>query len=415
MAVLLTRRAVVQVAMETTYNTAVAMTDADGVLVSEPMYTADPSILERDFTRDTLSQLSHVVGRLLSKMEFSTELRGSGSQNSGLVADAPLIARLFRACGYTLTAHNAPHASVVFQEGDHLNPVAWARAFTAVANKPVADVIQYTVLVTTPGASGTAKVTILSDVTGQGTDEQSITTATELTLGDKGLKLTPTFTGDLVEGQLWNVWLLPKGLALSPTSSNEESITLEMNKDGVLHKMPGTFGTFEIDATAGEYATVKWTFMGTYAAPVDQVLATPNYEKTLPAQVERARLFIDGKAHIVEKFTFNQANDVQIRPDVNGEQGYIGTRIVGRKPEGGIDPEATLVADYDFWGKLRNAHRMPFQMRVGTKAGNTVWLLAPSVQYTSTTYSDRQGLLTYDAGLKFAGYAGDDEVQLYLT
>ena len=52
---------------------------------------------------------------------------------------------------------------------------------------------------------------------------------------------------------------------------------------------------------------------------------------------------------------------------------------------------------------------MPFQMRVGTVPGNTVWMLAPVTQYTGLTYRDRTGLRTYDAGLKVAQYAGDDE------
>jgi hypothetical protein len=44
--------------------------------------------------------------------------------------------------------------------------------------------------------------------------------------------------------------------------------------------------------------------------------------------------------------------------------------IPARKPEGGIDPEADLVANNDFWGNFAAALRMPFQMRVGDEPGN---------------------------------------------
>ena len=71
-------------------------------------------------------------------------------------------------------------------------------------------------------------------------------------------------------------------------------------------------------------------------------------------------------------------SDIQIRPDVNGSDGYSGTRIVGRSPEGGVDPEADLVANQDFWKKLADTERMPFQMRLRQVAGNTVRMLAPS-------------------------------------
>lgn len=409
MSVLLTRRAVLQAAMESTYNDPATVTTADGILVSEPMYTADPSLLERDFTRDTLSQQSHIVGRMLARMEFTTELRGNGKQDSGLLADAPIITRLFRACGYDITAKNAAYATDVFEDGDHENQVSWAAGGTLTNT----DVIKYTLEVTTGGASATAEITVTSDTSGEGNAAAVVTTATAFTVGASGLELTPTFTGDLVSGQKWHVWLMPTGILLEPISSSMESVTLVMNKDGVKHTMAGSFGTFEITANAGEYASIKWTFTGTYTAPVDAALVSPTYERTLPSQVENARLFIDNFAAIVEKFSYNQNNDVQIRPDVNSEQGYIGTRIVSRKPEGGIDPEAALVADYDFWGKLRNATRMPFQMRVGDAVGNTVWIIAPSTQYTRMTYQDRQGILTYDAGLKFSGVQADDEVLIF--
>ncbi len=55
------------------------------------------------------------------------------------------------------------------------------------------------------------------------------------------------------------------------------------------------------------------------------------------------------------------------------------------------------------------SQRMPFQMRVGTQAGNTVWFFAPNTQYSGLTYGDRNGILTYDAGLRFARSQGNDE------
>ena len=90
-----------------------------------------------------------------------------------------------------------------------------------------------------------------------------------------------------------------------------------MHKDGVKHLMPGCFGTFEIDATAGAFATVNWTFTGTWQDPVDEAMPVPNYERTLPSQVELARLRMHEFNAVVEKFTFNQGNDIQIRPDVS--------------------------------------------------------------------------------------------------
>lgn len=528
MSVLLTRRATLQAAIESTYNVPASVGSQDGILVSTPEFMITPNILERDFTHSDLSMLPFIIGRKIAKMEFETELRGNGSEASGLVANAPVIARLFEACGYSLTGHTGSFAIGPYQTNDQITQVAWSvtsevaasdiltgsavpidgdsvtvggktytfhtvltnvdgnvliggseatalanlalainlgngaginYALATVANTQVSstshtgttltvrainpgsggnsiaatktgttlswasstltggadagtntDVITYYIAVDTGGASGVAHVTVTSDTVGEESASAVITSATPLALGTKGLMITPLWAGNLVVGQKWVVWLLPAGLTLQPVSYNFNSVTLVMNKDGVQHQMPGALGTFDITAEAGNYAKIKWTFTGTYVTPVDSPLPLPNYETTLPSQVQLARLMMDNFGAIVAKFTFNQGNDIQIRPDVSGPDGYLGVRLVSRKPEGGIDPEADNVANYDFWGKMSAATRMSFQMRIGTVAGNIVWCFGTNVQYSGLTYQDRNGISTYQAGLRFARQVGDDEM-----
>jgi len=407
MAVLLTRRAVVQAKVETVYGQTESVGVDDGVLVAEPTYTIEPNVLERTFVRDSLSQTPHIIGRKLAQMEFQTEFRGNGKQHSGNALDAPIISRLFRACGYAMTEEAAPWVKGVFEIDDHANRVKWT---ADVQNADNEDVICYFIEVTTGGASGVAEITITSDTQGEGSAAQAISDGVDINVGTHGLVLTPEFTGDLQIGQKWVVWLMPVGLRLDPISDNFESVTLVMYKDGVKHVMPGAFGTFEITATAGEFATINWTFTGIWQPPVDETMPSPNYERTLPPQVELARLRVGGFYAIVEQFTFDQGNDIQVRPDVSSKEGYIGTRIVSRAPEGGINPEADLVANNDFWSQFARADRMPFQMRVGHQKGNTAWIIAPGVQYTGLTYADRNGILSYDAGLRFPAYDTNDEV-----
>jgi hypothetical protein len=385
--VMLSRRAVVQAAVEAVYGDAAVVGSGDGVLVAEPMYTTDPNRLTRDIATPDLSPEADIIGRLLAQMTFRTELRSNGKSNTGLLADAPIITRLFRACGYAITAAAAGSVYGPFDNGVHVNDVAWVAGGTLTNT----DVICYYLEVTTAGASGTAQITITSDTAGEGEVASPVTTATPIagaTVGTKGLTLTPTFAGALALGQKWTVWLLPPGLRLDPVSDNFESIHLVLNKDGVVHSMPGSFGTFEITAEAGNFASIAWTFRGKFINPTDLALPNPVYERTLPAQVELARLRIDAFNAIVQQYTYTQNNEITIRPDVSSAQGYIGTRITSRNPEGGINPEAELVATHDFWSKLAATARMPYQMRVGTKAGNTVWNFAPGVQYTGLTYAN---------------------------
>lgn len=406
---MLTKRAIVLATVEATYGTSPGFTPStDGILVSSPDFTPDITILERDYTRQDLSPLPHATGRKLAKMSFTTELRGNGLQSSGLLTNAPILTRLFRGCGYAVTAQSAVAASPVYDIGIHLNEVAWVSGGTLTNT----ELIAYYVAVDTAGASGTAKVTVTSETTGEGSASQTVTSDSPLSLGTKGLTLTPTFTGSLVVGQRWVVWLQPKCLKVTPLSQTYESVSLRMYLDGTLHEMNGGMGTFTIDATSGQYATMKWDFTGQYVDVVDAALVSPNFERTLPSQVQLGRLRVDDFPAIVNAFNWTQANDIQPRPDINGSDGYAGVRITGRKPVAGIDPEASLVASHDFWGRMSNATIMPFQMRVGTQPGNTVWIVSPVVQYNRMTYRDRSGIRAYDAGLSFGRYNGDDEVMI---
>ena len=407
---LLTRRAVLLAKLEATYNVDPIPSPAtDGVLVEAPDFVADMTVLQREFVHGDLSTVAHQIGRKLSKMSFTTELRGNGKQNSGSVGDVPVIARLFQGCGYALTGHAAAFASPIFSVGDELDSVSWAIS-GALTNT---DVIFYYISVVTGGPSGTATVQVTSDTTGEGGGAvETVTSGTAMAVGTKGLQVTPTFTGNLTAGQSWVVWACPPGSTLDPISDDFDSLTLYLYLDGTLHRITGCEGTFSIDATGGQYAKVKWEFTGQYSPLTDVPLVSPVFETTLPPQVQLARLLIDnGFVATVNAMTFTQTNTIQPRPDVNGTDAYDGVRLTARNPEGGIDPEATLVASYDFWGRMAAAVRMPFQMRVGTVAGNTVWMMAPSVQYNKMTYKDRTGLRVYDAGLNFRRVNGDDEVR----
>ena len=410
MTVLLTRKAVLQAALETTFNVAQSVGDNDGFLISNPTFSIQPSVLERNFVRNDLSPMPVIIGRKLAKMEFETELRGNGLANTGLIGNAPLITRLFQACGYTASASATSVAIGPYDSGTNPVEVSWASSAASATNT---DVIEYILTCTTGGASGTAHITVTSDTAGEGSASAAVTSGTPINLGTKGLTVTPTWAGNLTLGMTWTVWLMPSGIQLTPISDNFQSITCVMHKDGVKHVMPGSFGTFVITAKAGNFATIKWTFTGSWTAPVDDANPTPIFERTLPSQVQFARLNIGNFQATVEQMTFNQGNDVQIRPDVNSQDGYNGTRIVSRKPEGGINPEADLVANYDFWGTFAAATEVPFQMRVGKDAGNTVWCVFPNTQYSGLTYADRNGILVYDAGLRFARSNGNDEAFFY--
>jgi hypothetical protein len=390
----------------------------DAILVSGPDYTTDPQVLERDFVSNDLSKFEHIIGRVVAGFTFTAEVRGNGKQQSGLLADAPKFATLLRGCGFALSPMDGSGAQnltdvIPAKANNSVTDVTWAKGGTVTADSPVL----YTIECTTAGASGIAEVI----VTGNNDTEDDlsaavagvITDGVPVPLGAKGGEVTPTITGSLSLGDKWQVMAFPTGIMAKPVSTGHEQITLDMYFDGLRHKGLDGMGTFSIDATAGEFASATFNFTTTFVDPVDVPMPTnPVYEDTLPPQVELSLLSWGGNTDMfAESWSFDAANDLQPRLDVNARQGYRGTRISDRAATGGFTPEAQLEADAEFWKDYLAGTSKTFTTRVGTERGNMVVLFAPNAQTTEQPYSDRNGLRTLDKSVSFKrGLNGDDEI-----
>ena len=419
---ILTRKTMLYAGIEPAYGTLPAFSDSTSpILVENADYKLDLQNIDRPLYRADLSPTPDMIGRKISKLSFTHELRGGGT-----VGSESRLGRLLRAC--SMAAENKASA--------------WWGAFLPIGNVAGGPAVAWTtggsltgiaepktllIEVTTGGLSGAADVSITAD---DGTAPQagvgmtSGTAATLTTGGLAGATITPTWSGALVAGQKWIVTVFPAGIQYRPTSveSLQESIALRLYKDGVLHEATGCFGTFKVNAQAGGRATVEFEFTGIYSTPTDAAFpAAPVFESTLPQQVELGRLHVDGfgvagplnNPCVVDTFSFDIANKIDPRTSINAANGYTSLRITDRGSSGGIDPEATLVASQDFWTKLANARLMPFGMRVGTTPGNSWYIHAPCVQYTGLTYKDRNGLQALDAALQFNRLNGDDEIMFY--
>lgn len=421
---LLTRRAVVLAKIESTYNVdASPVAASDAILVEDPDYKIDVSMLDRNNARFDLDSLPSTTGRKLASMTFTHEIRSNGRTNSGLIADAPCLGRLLRACGYaeTAIASGTGQVGAINAKETNTNNPSWAAGGSwAALSMPVVFEIE----VTTGGASGTAKVKITPDakaiaasVAAQQTNVVVTTTqAIDLKAGGSVSTITPTFSGNLVVGDKWYVIVYPVGIQYLPVSSGFESLTIYMYLDGLLHKMPGARGTFTVSGEAGGYAKAQFTFTGQYVAPVDAALpTTAKFERQTPAMVELSDLYIGSFGAVCSKFDFDLGVTISPRVDANSADGYNGVRVTARDAKGSIDPEATLVADFAWWTALASGTQYLWRTKVGQTAGNRVFALAPCVQITGLSYADRDQIRTMDVPLKFSRWFGNDSLIFHIS
>ena len=101
-------------------------------------------------------------------------------------------------------------------------------------------------------------------------------------------------------------------------------------------------------------------------------------------------------------------NKVEQRADVSSAAGVKGYIIVGRDPQGSIDPEAVALSTDNIWTDFINGTETSTSIVVGATAGNVITITCPKTQYSDVGYADRSGIISHNANLKFNQTTADD-------
>ncbi len=200
----------------------------------------------------------------------------------------------------------------------------------------------------------------------------------------------------------------------TPTSSSQESVTLYVFMDGVLHKVTGAMGSWKLTSIAGQQAVFEFKFMGIYNTPTDTAPGAATYDGNVdsPPLVTSATLTYNSTAFVVNQIDIDIANSVVARPSVNASTAIAGFHITDRNPIASFDPEAESVATYDFNADILTTPR-DFTFTIGSSAGNRVVVDIPKFNPTELTYSDRdQTLVKTVNGQCSDGGSADDEISL---
>lgn len=271
-------------------------------------------------------------------------------------------------------------------------------------------------LIDADGRCSAAATTATVTVTLTGGVSGAITSGTTaITLGQSGAQVTPTWTGNLVKGDVYEVEVLEPGYHYTPISSTFQSFTIYAYYDGTLHRLTGCMGTFTVTAQAGNYATAQFTFTGQYHDPEDEPLPTNAvFETSQPQQVELAQLLVGGAHDLcAQQFTLDMGISLNPRECVSNSDGYNGVNYTSREPKGGANPEMAFESEEPFWRNLAAASFLEFHARVGTVKNNVFRAISHSVQLSNIQYADRNNLRVYDLSFSFASgtFAGDDEIR----
>lgn len=201
----------------------------------------------------------------------------------------------------------------------------------------------------------------------------------------------------------------------APISSALPSVTLYFNVDGVLHKITGARGTFDLTMTVKQIPVLKFTFTGIYNAPSDTAQPTPDYSgfqiPKLINTVNTPVFSLLGYSGHAESVAIKLTGDVQYRTLIGLQE----VDLVDRKPSGTIVIEAPTITAKDFFTAAVSTTTGALSVTHGTVAGNIIALAAPRVSIGNPAYQDSQGVQMLSLPVVISPSTGNDELTLTLT
>lgn len=202
----------------------------------------------------------------------------------------------------------------------------------------------------------------------------------------------------------------------TPDSDAFSSATIYVYRDGILYKVTGARGTFEVNLNTGKFGEIAWTFQGLYTAVSDVAMVAGTYDTTLPPVVMAAAFSVGAYAAVATKLNINMANNLALRKSINQAGSILEVLITGWNDRGGsFDPEAVLEATHPFYANWLSALQAAMTVTVGGTAGNIVAVTGPKLQYRQINPGDRDGLYVYEVPFRLAQNLGDDEVKFMFT
>ena len=186
--------------------------------------------------------------------------------------------------------------------------------------------------------------------------------------------------------------------------------------DGLRVMYLGCMGSFSINCPLDGVPTVDWEFEAADFEVSDApLLDGASYDAQTPEPILMSGFSFGGFHFDVANIRFAMNNEVVLRQSANASGGHVNALVTGRAPSGSFDPEAVLKATDDVFDDWESGARLPLKVQVGHRAGNICTITAPKCQYADMGFSDRDGLLTYDAPFRLARDAGDDEIAIVFT
>ncbi len=404
----LTRRAVVLGKVQTAENTpATPNKYLNGLLVSNFNWNPDAPAIERNFLRDSLSNLPYRSGRKLMNATFDFELKAGPA-----LGVRPEWSPLFRAAGMQETLS-------VVATSIRTALLKWTASGTGPAGSFYVDL----------AATGDPSITLPTGVRESGEDLRKVTALASMTPGTwwygdgdtLGFTTVYVMLSDSADPDSKALGFVETVVGTSITyefrDTAHEYGTFYIYPDGLLLQCTDALVDItNINVNAGGVATVAARLVAEYVTPTDVTLPTGvGYQSHLPPIAQNMAFTFDAfSTGVVPNFSVNFANQLSEQLDINSSGGFKGMRYTGRNPTGQVTMQQELVATFPAITRWENATPMTWSATMGS-AGSRLTMSSPEVQITSVAPADiNNGIRGWNLGLRFNSSTAVKEFRVFL-
>jgi hypothetical protein len=233
-----------------------------------------------------------------------------------------------------------------------------------------------------------------------------------------GVAGTPPEMGPLLKGSGFGETVVAvTSVTYKPVSYGHSSLSMYFYEDGDVFKVTGCRGTVEFDFKAGAVGMAKFKFTGHLASFSAAAFPVPAYTPNVPIPLIGGGFAVDGFAAVIESLKVSMGIKLAMPASFNSADGYDQIQILGRDVGGSFDPQANLIADYDWRTKFVGGNALALDTgAIGAVAGAIYRLQMPAISYRNMEPGDRDGVETY--AMTYGAHetaALDDEVSLAFT
>ena len=180
---------------------------------------------------------------------------------------------------------------------------------------------------------------------------------------------------------------------------------------GVKKGLAGASSDLTISGENGGRAMCEFDFLGKWQAPVAEAPAADSPGAGAVLKLQSGTFTLAEKTIKISKFNLKLGCKVVPRYDMTASGGIAYYMITDYDPIFSIDPEAALIADYDYYGAWLGGIEAAVSL-VLTNGTTKVTITLPKVQYKELKEGDRDGIQIYDLTGQCNHSSGNDAVTI---